>query len=170
MLRRYFDHVVLDCASDLSPVTLACLDESDHILLVAEPSLSSMRAVRIAYDTCQQLGYPVERLRLILNRQTSVNAAMSNALIEALGLPVAAEVENNYFTFLEALQEGKLLHDHCPSCTANRQLEAVAQMLVQNAPAVATASPEVADLDCSCFRKLLSRIMAISPLPLGARG
>ncbi|MBD3777613.1 MAG: AAA family ATPase, partial [Thiotrichales bacterium] len=31
-LRRYYDHVVIDCASDLSDLTLSCLDESDNIV------------------------------------------------------------------------------------------------------------------------------------------
>jgi pilus assembly protein CpaE len=69
-LRRYYDHVIIDCASDLSDLTLSCLDESDNIVLVAEPSLSSFRAVNTVIQLTQKLGYIRESIKLIVNRST----------------------------------------------------------------------------------------------------
>ncbi|MEN8141791.1 MAG: AAA family ATPase [Thermodesulfobacteriota bacterium] len=130
VLRRYYNYVIVDCASDLSPATLACLDDSQAIMLVGEPSLSSMRAVRIAYDTCRQLGYPAERLQLILNRVRSQGDEIVGELLAALQIPVAAQVENNYLTFLEALQQGQLLHDFAPRSVANQQIKDIAALLL----------------------------------------
>ncbi|MDA3971985.1 MAG: AAA family ATPase [Desulfobulbaceae bacterium] len=132
VLKRYFNHIIVDCASDLSPVTIACLDSSDHIFLVAEPSLSSMRAIRVANDTCLQLGYPDTRQKLILNRKTSTNSAVMDDLLSALNVPVAAEINNDYITCLEALQQGQLLNDFAPDSIANAQLKAIATYLLQD--------------------------------------
>lgn len=130
VLRRYYNYVIVDCASDLSPVTLACLDDSTTIMLVAEPSLSSMRAVRVAFDTCRQLGYPAERLKLILNRTTPQGDEIINELLDALQIPVASRIENNYLTFAAALQEGSLLQEFAPKSQANQQIKDIASMLL----------------------------------------
>ncbi len=130
VLRRYYNYVIVDCASDFSPVTLACLDDSSFIMLVAEPSLSSIRAVRIAYDTCRQLGYSPERLKFILNRRTDQGDEIINELLGALQIPVTAEVENNYMTFLEALQKGCLLNEFAPQSLASRQIRDIASLLL----------------------------------------
>lgn len=141
MLRRYFDHIVVDCASDLSPTTLSCLDESDHIVLVTEPSLASLRATRRVFELSRKLGYPRERLRLVINRHTAAGEEVVDDLIDAMDLPVAARVTNSYLTFLESIKEGKLLHEYAPDSPPDRQIRAVAEMLHQGTAGVAEAAP-----------------------------
>lgn len=130
-LRRYFDHIVVDCASDFSPVTLACLDEADTVVLVTEPSLASIRATQAAYTLSQKLGYPQEKLRLVLNRYTSVGEELVDDLLGAMELAVAARVTNSYLTFLASLREGELLHEHAPDSPPDQQIRAIAEMLHQ---------------------------------------
>ena len=141
VLKRYFNHIIVDCASDLSPATISCLDSSDNIFLVAEPSLSSMRAVRVANDTCLQLGYPDNRMKLILNRKTTSDSTMMNDLLSALNIPVAAEINNDYLTCLEALQQGKLLNDFAPNSLTNAQMRTIATYLLQGDQEKATIEP-----------------------------
>lgn len=171
-LRRYFDQVIIDCASDLGPVTLTCLDESDDIMLIAEPSLTAMRAVKIAYDTCRRLGYAHKSLRLILNRETSLSDEVTGELIEALELPFAGRVENNYLAFLQALQDDKLLHEHSPGCLADQQIKAIANMIILDAEMVATDRQRVTSPSATPFdwlRKTLSRAFAAGTSLAGVR-
>lgn len=154
-LRRYFDHIVVDCASDLSAATLSCFDESDYIVLVTEPSLASLRASRTVYELSQELGYATEKLRLILNRHTAVGEEMIEELITAMALPVSARIANDYLTFLECIKEGELLHDYAPGCLPDRQIHSVAEMLHQGTqgisePAATRALPVLQRL----FRKV----------------
>ncbi len=146
-LRRYFDHIVVDCASDLSATTLTCLDESDHIVLVNEPSLASLRATRTIYDLSRELGYPQEKLRLVLNRHTAAGEEIVDELLEAMELPVAARVANSYLTFLESLKEGALLHEFAPDSAPDQQMRALAEMLHQGtARATTETSPRPGQL------------------------
>lgn len=171
-LRRYFDQVIIDCACDLGPVSLACLDASDNIMLISEPSLSAMRALKISYDTCQRLGYSQKCLRLILNRDTSLGDEITNELIEALDLPFAGTVDNNYLAFLHALQEEKLLHEHSPGCTADRQIKAIAEMIFLDAAMVATDRQRIASASSAplaWLRKTLSRALSAGPSLAGVR-
>lgn len=128
-LRRYYDHVIIDCASDLSDLTLSCLDESDNIVLVAEPSLSSFRAVNTAIQISQKLGYIRESLKLIMNRSTSHGDEMLQEVIDALKLDTVARVDNDYLGFNESLREGKLLKEFKPDSPVNQQLLSIANML-----------------------------------------
>jgi pilus assembly protein CpaE len=148
-LRRYYDHIIIDCASDLSATTLSCLDESDQIVLVTEPSLASLRATRTVYDLSRELGYAPERLRLVLNRHTAAGEELVDELIGALGLPVAARVANSYYTFLESLKHGELLHEYAPGSQPDQQIRAIAEMLHQGMPRASTeitvAPPRLVD-------------------------
>ncbi|WP_019557709.1 AAA family ATPase [Thiomicrorhabdus arctica] len=128
-LRRYYDHVVIDCASDLSDLTLSCLDESDSIVLVAEPSLSSLRAVNTAIQISQKLGYIKESLKLIVNRSTSGCDEMLEEVIDSLNIETVARVDNDYLGFNESLREGQLLKEYKPESNVNSQLLNIANML-----------------------------------------
>lgn len=130
-LRRYYDHVIIDCASDLSDLTLSCLDESDNIVLVAEPSLSSLRAVNSAIQLTQKLGYIRESIKLIVNRSTSDIDEMLEEVITALDVDAlaVARVANDYIGFNESLKEGRLLKEFKPDALVNKQLLNIANML-----------------------------------------
>ncbi|GAB6035350.1 AAA family ATPase [Galenea microaerophila] len=129
VLRQYFDHVLIDCPSDLSDIALSALDESDNIVLVAEPSLSSIRATNSAVNLAQKLGYLKESLKLIINRNTSHHNALIEELIDALEVGSVSRVDNDYQTFNEALVEGVLLEQYRPDSPVNAQLTRIANML-----------------------------------------
>jgi len=128
-LRRYYDHVLIDCASDLSDMTLSCLDESDNIVLVAEPSLSSLRAVNSVVQLTQKLGYIRESVKLVVNRSTSNEDEMLDDVIDALDVDTVVRVANEYCDFNESLKEGVLLKDYNPNSIINKQLHNIANML-----------------------------------------
>ncbi|WP_084205755.1 AAA family ATPase [Thiomicrorhabdus chilensis] len=128
-LRRYYDHVIIDCASDLSDLTLSCLDESDNIVLVAEPSLSSFRAVNTAIQLTQKLGYLKESIKLVVNRSTSHDDEMLEEVVDALDVSTVARVANDYLGFNESLKEGRLLKEYKPESVVNKQLFNIANML-----------------------------------------
>lgn len=139
-LRRYYDHVVIDCASDLSDMTLSCLDESDNIVLVAEPSLSSFRAVNTALQLTRKLGYLKESIKLIVNRSTSQDDETLDEVVNALAVDTVARVANDYFGFNESLKEGRLLKDYKPESVVNQQLNNIANMLHNGSLSVEVAS------------------------------
>jgi len=128
-LRRYYDHVLIDCASDLSDLTLNCLDESDNIVLVAEPSLSSLRAVNSVVQLTQKLGYIRESIKLVVNRSTSNEDEMLDDVIDALDVDTVVRVANEYCDFNESLKEGVLLKNYNPGSIVNKQLHNIANML-----------------------------------------
>jgi pilus assembly protein CpaE len=67
LLKKHHEYVIADLPHDFHETTLQALDLSDLILLVASPDMASVRATIAALDTYQKLGYPLDRIRLILN-------------------------------------------------------------------------------------------------------
>jgi pilus assembly protein CpaE len=156
-LRKYFDHVVIDMASDLSEASLSCLDESDNIVLVAEPSLSAIRAVNSVISLTQRLGYLKETLKLIMNRNTSVHDEVMEELIENLEVDRIARVDNDYFGFNNSLKEGVLLAQYKPESSVNMQLRCIANML-HNGSVQLDATPEP-QLKRSWFERLKMKLL-----------
>lgn len=128
-LRRYFDHVVVDLSSDLSDSTLSCLDEADNVVLIAEPSLSSLRAVNTAIKLSQKLGYVKESLKLVVNRSTPDSDLVLDDVIDSLEIDTVVRISNDYHSFNESLKEGRLLSQFKPDAIVNRQLFSLAHML-----------------------------------------
>ncbi|WP_321325649.1 AAA family ATPase [Thiomicrorhabdus sp.] len=128
-LRRYYDHVIIDCASDLSDMTISCLDESDNIVLVSEPSLSSLRAVNSVLQLTQKLGYVKDSIKLVVNRSNSDDDEMLNEVVNSLDVETVIKVNNAYADFNESLKEGILLKEYNPDSIINKQLHNIANMM-----------------------------------------
>ncbi len=82
-LRLHHDLVIVDCASSFSDSTLAILDAADTILTVLTLEITSIKNMRLFLEVADQLGYPADKIQLVLNRADS-----------ALGIRVA-DVEHS---------------------------------------------------------------------------
>ncbi|MCS7178502.1 MAG: response regulator [Anaerolineae bacterium] len=110
-LLREFDLVVVDTWSLLNELTLTFMDRADLILLVITPLIPDIKDARHFLDLADRLGYPREKLGLVINqadRKTGLRLdQIERALIPALahipyderagiiaanrGLPIATE-------------------------------------------------------------------------------
>ncbi|MCE1252958.1 MAG: response regulator [Anaerolineae bacterium] len=67
MLKKKFAYVVMDLPHDFSETTLMGIDQADELMLVLAPELASVRATVGSLETLNQLQFPAENVRLILN-------------------------------------------------------------------------------------------------------
>ena len=66
--RAMFDAIVVDTAPLFDGPMLTALDRSDQLLLVSTPDVPSMKNIRLALQTLELLGFPIERVALVANR------------------------------------------------------------------------------------------------------
>jgi pilus assembly protein CpaE len=72
-LQEHFDYIIVDNPTGLGEATLAALDRSDHLFVLAALDLSSVRNLRLFLQTLERLRIPQDELSLILNKdQTGV--------------------------------------------------------------------------------------------------
>ncbi len=82
-LAHYFDFLVVDCELSYDDKLLAVIDRADCILLVLTPDLGALRNTRHFLQLARTLGYPRQRIALVLNRANS-NVGLGPAEVERL--------------------------------------------------------------------------------------
>jgi DNA-binding response OmpR family regulator len=67
-MRAATDYVIVDTPTTFSQQTLAALDASDAVVVVAQPNVASLKAGKDWLDVLEKLSYPRERSLLVINR------------------------------------------------------------------------------------------------------
>ena len=67
VLRSNFSYVVLDLPHDFRETTLVGLDSADEIVLLMAPELASVRATGEALEVFDNLGYPRNKIKIVMN-------------------------------------------------------------------------------------------------------
>ena len=88
VLRRYYEHIVLDLPRAISPLTLGALEIADQVLLVANPDLPTLRNTKRVLPQMQRVSAVEGKVRVILNRHRSADLITPSDVGKALGLDV----------------------------------------------------------------------------------
>jgi pilus assembly protein CpaE len=67
-LRNCFDFIVLDMASNWDELNIALLDLADHVLLVVNPTLSSIKNTRVTLALFDTLPWSADKVQLVFNQ------------------------------------------------------------------------------------------------------
>jgi pilus assembly protein CpaE len=103
---KHYDFLVLDVGRELDAISLQALDRADLILPVMQQTLPSVREAKRMFGVFRALGYPDEKLKLIVNRYEK-NADISVSDIEStLDKKVFKVVPNDYMVVTRAVNQG----------------------------------------------------------------
>ena len=94
-MRCLYHYVVVDTGGVLDDVVLTLLDHADDVILVVDMDLPSVKNAKVVLGILRTWGYPMGRLRLVVNR---INAKARFDLVElerSLGLPAAAAIPSD---------------------------------------------------------------------------
>jgi MinD-like ATPase involved in chromosome partitioning or flagellar assembly len=83
--RGMYDAIVVDTAPLFDGPMLTALDRSDQVLLVSTPDVPSMKNIRLALQTLDQLGFPTDRISLVANRSGMPGGASASEISETIG-------------------------------------------------------------------------------------
>jgi pilus assembly protein CpaE len=67
IIKKKFPYVILDLSHDFSETTLIGIDQADELVVVLAPELASVRATVGALETLNQLQFPAENIRILMN-------------------------------------------------------------------------------------------------------
>jgi pilus assembly protein CpaF len=73
-LEKDYDYIVVDAGKSFSDVFLAALNQAHLILLVVTPDILSIYQTKWALDTLQFLHFPLDMIKLVLNRAESLSS------------------------------------------------------------------------------------------------
>lgn len=110
-LRSHFAFTVLDCEHHVSERTLAALDAADRILLITQLTVPALRATQRSLALCQRLGYPHEKVLVLVNRLQSGDVLTAADAASLLKHELYWKLPNDYRATAAALAKGVPVHD-----------------------------------------------------------
>ena len=107
MIKTQYEYVVADLPHDFSEVSIQALDAADLILMVASPEMASIRAVIAALDTYDKLGYPKEKIKLVLSATFPHSSLTKDKIEAAFRMPAIATIPYVQNLFVDAINLGQ---------------------------------------------------------------
>lgn len=74
LLDKEYDYIVVDAGNSFNEIFLSTLNEAHLILLVVTPDILSLYQIKWALDTLQFLRFPLNMIKLVLNRAESASS------------------------------------------------------------------------------------------------
>lgn len=105
-LRDAFEFVIIDMSTALSDVNLAILDQSDHVLLLTEQGLPSLKSASLFYDLAQGLKYKPAKIMLVVNRVSNKLGVSVKDIAGILKQPVLAAIPEDDAAAITAATRG----------------------------------------------------------------
>ncbi|HNW33561.1 MAG TPA: cyclic nucleotide-binding domain-containing protein [Candidatus Ozemobacteraceae bacterium] len=83
-VRKHFDWIILDLHSFFQDLTINSMDLADYILLVLLPNMNHIKNMHVCLKVMENLKYPPEKIKLLMNREGSPNARSREEITNAL--------------------------------------------------------------------------------------
>lgn len=128
-----YDFVILDLGVSINRLSMIALDLSEQIHLVLQANMPHVRAARRLQEILVSLGYPVDRMRLILNRYARSGERARAALEEVLGLRAWQTIPDDESVVTEAINQGLPVSKLARSSNVARSLQRYANQIVEAA-------------------------------------
>ncbi|HWX12355.1 MAG TPA: AAA family ATPase, partial [Trinickia sp.] len=130
-----YDFVIFDLGQSINQLSILALDRSNEIHLVLQASMPHVRAGRRLQDILASLGYPPDRVRLLLNRYSRHAAAARAALEDVLNVSPYQVLPEDADVVSDALNQGVPLSEIKRNRGVSRALQQLAENIVNQAPA-----------------------------------
>jgi len=129
VLRRRFSYVIIDPHHTLDSITLAALDQADDILLVSTLDVSAIRSAQRSIEIFDRLGYPRQKVRVIVNRWSKHIDLELQQVERFLGERVIGVVPNDYRAAVNSVNLGHPIIESQQSSLITAELKRVASII-----------------------------------------
>lgn len=133
LIKNQYEYIVADLPHDFSEPAIQALDVADVILMVASPEMASIRAVTAAMDTYQKLGYPKDKIKLVLSATFPHSSLSQDKIESALGMSAVITIPYVQDIFVDAINFGQPPVLHKPNESVSALLEDFALFLSKDA-------------------------------------
>jgi pilus assembly protein CpaE len=136
LVRAQADVVIVDCMSSFNETTLMILDEADVILTVLSLEITSIKNMRLFLETAEHLGYPTNKIRLVLNRSDATLGIRVQDVEQSIGRKVHQTIISDGRTVVYALNRGVPFFLSNREAPVSQDILRIAQSIVGEGPAV----------------------------------
>ena len=130
LAHKCYEHLVVDLPRLIDPVFNLVLEQANHIILVMQQELSSVRdAQRMIQIMTEDLGLPIDRIIPVLNRYERNNSFGLGEVERVLALKSIIIVPNDFKNLRMASNLGVPIAEHAPKSPATQAIQKLAETL-----------------------------------------
>jgi pilus assembly protein CpaE len=105
-LSSLYDYTLIDIDKRLDDVNLGVFEAAETIFVVMTADLSCLKNVRLIIETMDHLGYPADKVQLVLNRSNAFTGINVKNAEGALKRTIEHQVVNEYRGAISSLNSG----------------------------------------------------------------
>jgi pilus assembly protein CpaE len=106
-LSEVYPFVVVDCPPALTDLTLACVSQSDQIVIVITAELPAIRNAVRYIEHLERLGISPKKIKIALNRHSRRGPLADEHIEKALGRNISIRIPNSYNEVIKAINSGE---------------------------------------------------------------
>jgi pilus assembly protein CpaE len=127
--------VVVDVGRVLDAVTLRVLDKANRIFPVLQTTLPFMRDANRLLTVFRSLGYPAEKIGLVVNRYEKTGELTLDDVVRTLGIRDVRTMPNSYAAVAASVNRGVPIAQIAKANAVTRAIDEFAQSLLPHASA-----------------------------------
>ncbi len=131
VLAKSYDYVVIDTRPGFDDTMLALMDQSDKLLLVLTMEMTAIKDTRQFLEIAELLGYPEEKIMLVLNRFNNYSGIPVLDISENLKRELEFKIPEDHQAVLRSINEGSPLVGSQPDHRFSVEVSRLCTMLVQ---------------------------------------
>ncbi|MGB7982004.1 MAG: AAA family ATPase [Candidatus Nanopelagicales bacterium] len=92
---KEYQYVIVDTAPQMDERSLTVMENSDTVFMLTTLDIPSLKNLKIALETLRVVNFPMERVRVIMNRADSKVGLDAGEVQKTLGVPVVAFIPSS---------------------------------------------------------------------------
>lgn len=133
VLQKNYDYVIVDTASMLDELILSLIEKADHVLMVVDMDLPSVKNAKLALETLRLLKFSTANVSLVMNRSNSKAKLETKEIEGALKMSIAAAVPSDA-AVPNSVNEGRPVVETDPKSKVSKGFESVASLIAGKIP------------------------------------
>ena len=92
---REYQYVIVDTAPQMDERSLTVMENSDTVFMLTTLDIPSLKNLKIALETLRVVNFPMDRVRVVMNRADSKVGLDAGEVERTLGVPVVAFIPSS---------------------------------------------------------------------------
>ncbi|MPM37725.1 Chemotaxis response regulator protein-glutamate methylesterase [bioreactor metagenome] len=143
LLKKHYHYIIVDTAPLFNDIILGIMDITDLLLLLAVPDIMTTKNIRLSLDTLNTLGYPQEKMLLVLNRANSKSGLSVVEIEESLHSKFKVILPNDGKLVLSSINRGIPFLISDPNSILAREVHLLAKKIYNENTVLSTNENEL---------------------------
>ena len=158
LLKKHYNFIIVDTAPIFNDIILGIMDITDLLLLLAVPDIMTTKNIRLSLETLNTLGYPQEKIILVLNRANSKSGLSAIEMEEILHSKFKVVLPNDGKLVLSSINRGVPFTISDPNSILSREVQILAKKIYNENTLLSSNENEVSKKGFfSSFKAIFSK-------------